>query len=468
MLAQTGPAQFAKDAAAREDMHILIHVGDRIVQFVGAFQKKDQGVSLVSWELKVRLGPWDLQDQLVCQGRKDREVRMGSLGQLEKKVIRASQEGKDPEASMVWTAAMARGETQDSQEKAVIWDQEVLMEFQGKKEKKEIQCIFYILEKDFREREVILDPLACLDLGAQEVQRAHLDTQAIQACLVFQVTLVCQGNPGIGVDGQKGEPGDIGLPGPPGSPLLVGPPGAQLFKGQKGQKGLPGVTGYRGPRGPKGILGRGEKGEKGLPGFPGLRGHPGSYGPAGSPGMKGETGFAGFPGQPGYPGIQGDPGEKGPPGPPGTVGTPLLPIKGPRGDPGFPGPVGEMGSVGPIGPSGLLGRPGYDGTSLPGLPGVSGAPGPQGFQGDPGLPGTEGSLENLDQKVRLAFQEEKGQKERREVKASAHVVLVLLVPVVCKDLQVSQEGKDKWDPLEDTEKRVTQAYLVQWDHQGSL
>lgn len=45
-------------------------------------------VSLVSWELKVQLGPWDLQDQLVCQGRKDREVRMGSLGQLEKKVIR--------------------------------------------------------------------------------------------------------------------------------------------------------------------------------------------------------------------------------------------------------------------------------------------------------------------------------------------------------------------------------------------
>lgn len=45
-------------------------------------------VSLVSWELKVQLGPWDLQDQLVCQGKKDREVRMGSLGQLEKKVIR--------------------------------------------------------------------------------------------------------------------------------------------------------------------------------------------------------------------------------------------------------------------------------------------------------------------------------------------------------------------------------------------
>jgi len=45
-------------------------------------------VSLVSWELKVPLGPWDLQDQLVCQGKKEEEVRMGSLGQLEKKVIR--------------------------------------------------------------------------------------------------------------------------------------------------------------------------------------------------------------------------------------------------------------------------------------------------------------------------------------------------------------------------------------------
>lgn len=45
-------------------------------------------VSLVSWELKVQLDPWDLQDQPVCQGKKDREVRMGSLGQLEKKVIR--------------------------------------------------------------------------------------------------------------------------------------------------------------------------------------------------------------------------------------------------------------------------------------------------------------------------------------------------------------------------------------------
>lgn len=46
--------------------------------------------------------------------------------------------------------------------------------------------------------------------------------------------------------------------------------------------------------------------------------------------------------------------------------------------------------------------------------------------------------------------------------------MVLLVPVVCKDLQVLKEGKDKWDTLEDMEKRAIQAYLVQWDHQGSL
>lgn len=38
-----------------EDTHILTHVGDRIVRFVGAFQKKDQEVNLVSWELKVQL-----------------------------------------------------------------------------------------------------------------------------------------------------------------------------------------------------------------------------------------------------------------------------------------------------------------------------------------------------------------------------------------------------------------------------
>lgn len=45
-------------------------------------------VSLVSWELKVPLGPWDLQDQLVYQGKKDGEVRMDSPGLLEKKVTR--------------------------------------------------------------------------------------------------------------------------------------------------------------------------------------------------------------------------------------------------------------------------------------------------------------------------------------------------------------------------------------------
>lgn len=32
---------------------------------------------------------------------------------------------------MVWTAAMAQGETQDFQEKMVIWDQEVLMYVKG-------------------------------------------------------------------------------------------------------------------------------------------------------------------------------------------------------------------------------------------------------------------------------------------------------------------------------------------------
>lgn len=45
--------------------------------------------------------------------------------------FRASQEGKDPEASMVWMAAMAQGETQDFQEKTVIWDQGVLMYVKG-------------------------------------------------------------------------------------------------------------------------------------------------------------------------------------------------------------------------------------------------------------------------------------------------------------------------------------------------
>lgn len=68
------------------------------------------------------------------------------------------------------------------------------METQGKKEKKEIQCMFRIMEKDPQETEVILAHLVCPDLEDRQVQQAHLDTQANQACPVFQVTLVCQVN----------------------------------------------------------------------------------------------------------------------------------------------------------------------------------------------------------------------------------------------------------------------------------
>lgn len=45
----------------------------------------------------------------------------------------------------------------------------------------------------------------------------------------------------------------------------------------------------------------------------------------------------------------------------------------------------------------------------------------------------------------------------QETQAPARVLLVLLVPVACKDLQVLQEGKDIWDTQEATEKRATPA-----------
>lgn len=102
--------------------------------------------------------------------------------------------------------------------------------------------------------------------------------------------------------GQPGEPGIAA------APIVV--------KGERGPPGQPGLPGGRGsPGGP---------GREGLPGPSGPAGDPGPEGPpgfSGPPGRKGDSGPAGATGQRGYPGPPGSDGLQGPPGLPGTAST---------------------------------------------------------------------------------------------------------------------------------------------------
>ena len=66
-----------------------------------------------------------------------------------------------------------------------------------------------------------------------------------------------------GIDGAKGDKGDIGLTGAPGTP------GAKGDKGDKGADGAPGTPGAKGDKGDKGDTGVGVPGERGLQGIPG-------------------------------------------------------------------------------------------------------------------------------------------------------------------------------------------------------
>jgi hypothetical protein len=85
--------------------------------------------------------------------------------------------------------------------------------------------------------------------------------------------------------GQKGEPGQPGIPGKRGEDGLPGPPGlagAPGYPGEKGDTCLPGLPGM--------------KGELGMPGFPGPKGDLGYPGSAGLPGLPGPKGESGYPG----------------------------------------------------------------------------------------------------------------------------------------------------------------------------
>ena len=136
-----------------------------------------------------------------------------------------------------------------------------------------------------------------------------------------------------GVQGPKGETGEVGPAGP------------------QGPKGDAGEAGPVGPQGPKG-----ETGEAGPVGPQGPKGEAGEIGPAGPQGPKGETGEAGPVGPQGPKGETGEPGPVGPQGPKGEAGE-----IGPAGPQGPKGDAGETGPVGPQGPKGEPGEPGLQG-----------------------------------------------------------------------------------------------------------
>nr|XP_014091841.1 collagen alpha-1(IX) chain isoform X2 [Bactrocera oleae] len=253
------------------------------------------------------------------------------------------------------------------------------------------------------------------------------------------------GRPNIG---EKGEPGDIGLPGIPGQDGergLDGLPGAKGEPGLTGPPGLPGIitadvrntedirnmtVGLPGPKGDSGLPGlNGQKGERGFDGLPGLVGQkgepgfPGIAGPSGLPGPPGESGTTNnevrnieereireiclavvrdyiseisttITGPPGPPGRRGY-GRPGPPGHPGAQGDPGVPgPPGERGYPGLPGMQGPQGETGPQGPEGQKGDRGEDGIGLPGPMGLPGTQGPEGrcVDGLPGRPGEPGAI----------------------------------------------------------------------------
>lgn len=122
--------------------------------------------------------------------------------------------------------------------------------------------------------------------------------------------------------------------------------------------GAPGLPGQRGP-----------PGEIGLPGSNGLDGSPG---PAGTPGKPGADGPPGPPGPEGLAGHDGTDGQAGPPGPSGKDGN-----AGKDGRDGGPGHAGPPGNAGKDGVIGLAGEVGVGETGPPGPPGPAGPPGPE-------------------------------------------------------------------------------------------
>ena len=161
-----------------------------------------------------------------------------------------------------------------------------------------------------------------------------------------------------GIQGPKGDKGDIGLQGLKGDKGDTGLTGPQGLKGDKGDTGPIGPKGNTGDIGPTGSIG--------ATGPQGLRGYTGEPGPVGPQGPVGLTGPKGDKGEKGDPGIQGLPGVTGPIGPIG--------LTGPKGDKGDQGIQGIQGPIGPAGPKGDKGDQGEQG--IPGAKGDTGDPGP--------------------------------------------------------------------------------------------
>lgn len=240
-----------------------------------------------------------------------------------------------------------------------------------------------------------------------------------------------------------------GIQGPKGDPGEIGPAGQTGPMGATGARGPAGPQGVEGPIGPHGQVGpQGEPGPQGAPGPQGpfgVTGPPGITGPSGPQGPIGATGAQGIPGATGSEGPQGI---QGPAGPQGERGLPgeaavanirylgewqrgetyerndctisaidghsyvciaertaeepgpdasewgLWVQQGPQGPQGvqgaqgIQGPVGAAGADGATGPSGAVGPQGAQGE--PGVQGQQGFSGPQGIQGEPGLQGVAG------------------------------------------------------------------------------
>ena len=194
----------------------------------------------------------------------------------------------------------------------------------------------------------------------------------------------------VGPQGPKGETGEIGPAGPQGPKGETGEAGPVGPQGPKGETGEPGPVGPQGPKGEAGEIGpagpQGETGEAGPVGPQGPKGEAGEIGPAGPQGPKGETGEAGPVGPQGPKGEAGEAGPVGPQGPKGDAGE-----AGPVGPQGPKGETGEAGPVGPQGPKGEAGEIGPAGPQGPkGDAGETGPVGPQGPKGEPGEPGLQG------------------------------------------------------------------------------
>jgi len=199
-----------------------------------------------------------------------------------------------------------------------------------------------------------------------------------------------------GIQGDKGDQGDVGPQGIQGEKGDQGDVGPQGIQGEKGDQGDVGPQGIQGDTGPQGIQGdkgdKGDKGDQGDVGPQGIQGDIGSQGIQGEKGDKGDQGDVGPQGIQGEKGDQGDQGDQGDVGPQGIQGE-----KGDKGDKGDVGPQGiqgDKGDQGDVGPQGIQGDKGDQGNVGPqgiqGVKGDQGDDGPQGIQGDKGDQGNVG------------------------------------------------------------------------------